>query len=54
MDYALTGRILIINDRLHLPNRQPIPNDGNGRGLKPAIDKWLAANAVSPALQLTP
>lgn len=37
--YACTDRILILNDRLHLPNGQPIPNDGNGRGLKPAIDK---------------
>ncbi|KAH9065477.1 hypothetical protein EDB87DRAFT_1574608 [Lactarius vividus] len=36
--YACTDRILILNDRLHLPNGQPIPNDGNGRGLKPAID----------------
>ncbi|KAH9080608.1 hypothetical protein EDB83DRAFT_998541 [Lactarius deliciosus] len=48
--YTRTNRILILNDRLHLPNGQPIPNDGNGRGLKPAIDKWLAANPVRPAL----
>ncbi|KAH9048591.1 hypothetical protein EDB84DRAFT_1573933 [Lactarius hengduanensis] len=47
--YDYTNRILILNDRLHLPNGQPIPNDGNGRGLKPAIDKWLAANPVRPA-----
>lgn len=41
-DYVQTNRTVVINDRLHLPNGQPIPNDGNGRGLKPAIDKWLA------------
>lgn len=46
-DYARTGRILITNDRLSLPNGEPIPNDGNGRGLKPAIDEWLVANIVS-------
>lgn len=51
--YDATNRILILNDRLHLPNGQPIPNDGNGRGLKPAIDKWLAANPARPALQFT-
>ncbi|KAH9964920.1 hypothetical protein BC827DRAFT_1265610 [Russula dissimulans] len=31
---------------LTLPNGDPIPNDGSGRGLKHAIDTWLAANSV--------
>ncbi|KAI9440219.1 hypothetical protein F5148DRAFT_1351104 [Russula earlei] len=43
-EYCYTGRIVIINSRLHLPNRQPIPISSNGRGLKDAVDAWLAAN----------
>ena len=31
--------------RRGLPNGQPIPNDGAGRGLKHSIDTWLAAQA---------
>ena len=52
-DYVDTGRTLILNDRLYLPNGRLIPNDGNGHGLKPAIDKWLAANTVRPTLRVT-
>ena len=51
--YVSTGRALIINDRFHLPNGEPIPNDGKGYGLKPAIDEWLAANTVSCSLPST-
>ena len=47
-EYVRTGRALIINECLHLPNKQPIPNDGSGRGLKSAIDTWLAANSARP------
>jgi hypothetical protein len=48
-EYVRTGRALIQNDRLHLPNGQPIPNDGSGRGLKHAIDTWLAADSARPS-----
>lgn len=48
-EYVRTGRTLIKNDRLHLPNGQPIPNDGSGRGLKHAIDTWLAADSARPS-----
>ena len=46
-DYVRTGRATVINDRLHLPNGQPIPFDSARRGLKASIDAWLAAQAAS-------
>ncbi|KAI9452939.1 hypothetical protein F5148DRAFT_495249 [Russula earlei] len=45
-EYCYNGRIVIRNARLHLPNGQLIPNSGNGRGLKDAVDAWLAANSA--------
>ena len=39
------GHALVLEDRLSLPNGQPIPNDGAGRGLKHGIDTWLAAQS---------
>lgn len=53
MEYVSTGRALIKNDRIRLPNGKPIPNNGKGRGLKPAIDEWLAANTVSCSVPST-
>ena len=52
-DYVRTGRIHITNYHLRLPNGEPIPNDGKGRGLKPAIDEWILANIVSSTRLLT-
>ena len=50
-EYVRSGHTIIIGERLHLPNGQPIPNDGTGRGLKNGIDSWLAAQPqVTPAL----
>jgi len=51
-EYLQTGRASWINDRLHLPNSQPVPFDGMRRGLKVSIDVWLTAQssaASSPA-----
>ena len=49
-EYLGLGRVLVQGDRLYLPNGQPIPNDGSGRGLKHGIDTWFAAQApVTPA-----
>ncbi|KAI9455894.1 hypothetical protein F5148DRAFT_1324582 [Russula earlei] len=45
-EYCRTGRIVIRNARLHLPNGQPIPNSSNGCGLKDAVNAWLAANSA--------
>ena len=48
-EYVRSGRALVLDDRLSLPNGQPIPNSGSGRGLKHGIDTWLAAQApVNP------
>jgi hypothetical protein len=57
-EYVNSGRASIINERIHLPNGQPIPNDGSSRGLKHGIDTWLAANSAStepppPSIQPT-
>jgi len=43
-----------INDRIHLPNGQPVPFDGSRRRIKASIDAWLtsqtaAATASTPA-----
>ena len=44
------GCVLVQGDRLYLPNGQPIPNDGSGRGLKHGIDTWFAVQSpVTPA-----
>ena len=45
-EYVLSGRATIINNRLHLPNGQPIPFDGSRRGLKASINSWLAAQST--------
>ena len=46
-EYYNSGRVTIINERIHLPNSQPIPNNGSNRGLKHAIDTWLAQQSSS-------
>jgi hypothetical protein len=40
-EYFDSGRIKIINERIYLPNGQPVPNDRSNRGLQHAIDTWL-------------
>lgn len=47
-DYVNSGRATLRNHRICLPTGEPIPNDGSGRGLKHAIDKWLAKHGQSP------
>ena len=46
-EYYNSGRVKIINERIHLPNGQPIPNDGSNRGLRHAIDTWSAQQSSS-------
>ena len=51
-EYLQTGRASWINNRLHLPNGQPVPFDGMRRRLKASIDAWLTAQssaALPPA-----
>jgi len=50
-EYVKSGRASIVNDRIHLPNRQPIPFDSTKRGLKASIDAWLTSQT---APDLTP
>ena len=50
-EYVNSGRATVINDRVHLPNGQPIPYDGTNRGIKARIDSWLALQNAPPASQ---
>ncbi|KAI9449119.1 hypothetical protein F5148DRAFT_1291798 [Russula earlei] len=54
---ATSGQVVIRNGRIHLPNGDPVPNDGTGRGLQSAIDLWLAVrsrtHAFVPTAQTT-
>jgi hypothetical protein len=43
MDYVHSGCATVIEDKICLPNRQRIPNDRTGRGLKASIDQWLTS-----------
>ena len=43
-EYVRTGRAVVINDRIHLPNGQPIPNDLPGGTLQFKLDTWAARN----------
>ena len=47
-EYVRSGRATIRDGRIHLGNGQPIPNNGSGRGLKNAIDAWLAGTSSQP------
>ena len=42
-EYVNTGRASLVDNRIHLPNGQPIPYDGTRRGLQACINMWLAA-----------
>jgi hypothetical protein len=46
IEYVRTGHAKIIDDKMCLPNKQPIPNDGSGRGIKAGIDAWLTSQAT--------
>ena len=54
MEYVNTGQATVQNSCIHLPNGQPIPNDGSGRGLKHGIDTWLSANSATPEATTAP
>ena len=45
-DYIRSGRATMVNNHLHLPNFQPIPYDGTGRGIKASLDTWLATQTM--------
>ena len=41
-EYVNTGRTSLVENRIHLPNGQPVPYDGTRRGIQASIDIWLA------------
>jgi len=50
MDYVYSGHATIVEDKICLPNRQRVPNDRSGRGIKASIDRWLTLqNPLMPA-----
>ncbi len=52
-EYVRTGRAVIVNDRIHLPNGQPIPSDTPGRNLQLKINSWIAG-AMADAARNSP
>jgi hypothetical protein len=52
-EYLSTGRATVYDARLYLPNGEFIPNDRSNRGLKYAIDTWIAEN-TTPAPDTRP
>jgi hypothetical protein len=52
-EYVDNGRVIIHNQWIYLLNRQLVPNDGTGHGIKAGIDKWLAVQYSSQAMAPT-
>ena len=46
-EYIRTGKAIIINNQIHLPNGQPIPANIMGINLQAKIDAWLAGTAAT-------
>ncbi len=46
IEYVRTGCVKIIDNKMCLPNKQPIPNDSSGWGIKAGIDAWLTSQAM--------
>ena len=53
-EYIASGRAIIKEERIHLPDGQRVPNDGTGRGIKASIDIWLAAQTLVPPVAVPP
>jgi hypothetical protein len=52
-EYIDSGRAVIVNHWIHLPNGQPVPNDGTGQGIKASINNWLTAQYPSQVVAPT-
>jgi hypothetical protein len=48
-EYIISGRAALVNNQIHLPNSQPVPNDGSRCSIQASIDRWLATQP--PAAQ---
>ena len=46
-EYIQSGCASWINERIHLPNSQPVPFDSTRRGLKASIDVWLTLQTTA-------
>ena len=46
-EYIQSGKVVVINNRIHLPDRQPIPNNIFGRNLQAKIDAWISGTVVA-------
>jgi len=47
--YICSRHATWINDRIHLPNGQPVPFDGSRCGIKASIDAWLTSQTAAAA-----
>jgi hypothetical protein len=50
-EYVRTGRAVIINNRIHLPNGQPIPSNVAGWNLQAKIDACIAGTTATAPTQ---
>lgn len=46
-EYVQTGKAVVINNRIHLPNGQPIPANIMGINLQAKIDAWIAGTVAA-------
>ena len=46
-EYIRSGKAVVIENRIHLPNGQPIPTNITGRNLQARIDTWIAGTVAA-------
>ena len=46
-EYIQSGKVVVINNWIHLPNGQPIRNNIFGRNLQAKIDAWISGTIVA-------
>jgi len=49
-EYICSSHASIHGGHIHLPNGDPVPNDGTGRGIQAGIDSWLASRSTSTSV----
>jgi len=52
-EYIRSGCATWINNRIHLPNGQPVPFDGSRHRIKASINAWLTSQTATAALTPT-
>lgn len=53
-EYVRSGRVIVVDDKLSLPNGHPIPYDGTRRGLKYSIDAWYGTQGQADSVPTHP